>query len=56
VLRVQAEAQAARVGVLAAERDPTPRLMEAKDLLDRQLLTPDEFARLKAAMLAQLAA
>jgi hypothetical protein len=48
------EAAALKVPVLAALQDPTPRLAEAKDLQDRGLLSADEYAGLKAALVSQI--
>lgn len=42
------EAADMRVGVLAAEQDPTPLLLEAVQLRDSHLITPAEFERLIA--------
>eukprot|EP00775_Hariotina_reticulata_P012248 gene12248-12385_t len=48
------EAEVIKVPVLAAEADPTRRLVEAADLLDRSLLAPQEFAALKARLISQI--
>jgi hypothetical protein len=48
------EAAALKVPVLAAPHDPTQRLAEAEDLQDRGLLTADEYASLKAALVSQM--
>lgn len=49
-----AEASAMRVAVLTAERDSLHRLVEAADLLDRQLITVDEMTHIKKAVVSQI--
>lgn len=48
------EAEHIKVPVLAAEHDPTRRLVEAADLRDRQVLSAAEFEALKGSLLAHI--
>lgn len=50
------EAAAGRAGILAAELDITPLLLEAAALQEQGLITPTEFRAMKAKWLAQAAA
>ncbi|KAG2444618.1 hypothetical protein HXX76_001362 [Chlamydomonas incerta] len=43
-----------RVPVLAAESDPLPRLVDAANAMDQAIITPNEFALIKAKIIAQI--